>query len=405
MNLIHLFSSYDINKIDKDRTKILFDELDSLNGNRLLNTSSEDLKDYFYKQYMYFVPVLLMDLITVDYNEVDIDIRNDPQYFSNLGANYIKGTEIIVSIPFEGEKTCFEVQPTHFTSCPPIGAIENNNLLLSVKGIKLNKENVKSQIDRNIKDVNEYLSFLEVDFTKFNTQLKTLIHEKIQQKKQKLLDDQDLVASLGFNLKQNANMPKTFIAPEVRRKIIPSLPTGYDKPFKPEPVLSKDEFNHILTVIDNMSKVMERSPSAFVSMGEEVLRSHFLVQLNGHYEGQATGETFNYSGKTDIMIRVNNKNIFIAECKFWKGKESYLETINQILSYSCWRDTKVAIIIFNKNKNMSQVIETILSATPEHPNYKKLLEKKETDFKYLFAHKDDLNREMFLVVKVFDIPK
>lgn len=68
-------------------------------------------------------------------------------------------------------------------------------------------------------------------------------------------------------------------------------------------------------------------------MKEEDIRQQFLVQLNGHYEGQATGETFNYEGKTDILIRNQGKNIFIAECKFWSGAEALLDTITQILSY------------------------------------------------------------------------
>ena len=50
-----------------------------------------------------------------------------------------------------------------------------------------------------------------------------------------------------------------------------------------------------------MTHVMERSPSAFATADEETLRQHFLVQLNGHFEGQATGETFNAAGKTDIL--------------------------------------------------------------------------------------------------------
>jgi hypothetical protein len=57
-------------------------------------------------------------------------------------------------------------------------------------------------------------------------------------------------------------------------------------------------------------------------MKEEDLRQHFLVQLNGQYEGRATGETFNFEGKTDILIRAERKNIFIAECKFWDGPDS-----------------------------------------------------------------------------------
>jgi hypothetical protein len=65
--------------------------------------------------------------------------------------------------------------------------------------------------------------------------------------------------------------------------------------------------------------------------------------LNGVFEGQATGETFNFQGKTDILIRAQGKNIFIAECKFWKGEKVFLETIDQLLSYLSWRDSKAAI--------------------------------------------------------------
>jgi hypothetical protein len=31
------------------------------------------------------------------------------------------------------------------------------------------------------------------------------------------------------------------------------------------------------------------------------------------FKGQATGETFNFQGKTDILIRVEGKNVSIAE--------------------------------------------------------------------------------------------
>jgi hypothetical protein len=43
----------------------------------------------------------------------------------------------------------------------------------------------------------------------------------------------------------------------------------------------------------------------FAGMGEETLRAHFLVQLNGVYEGHATEETFNFEGNMDILIRVS----------------------------------------------------------------------------------------------------
>lgn len=127
------------------------------------------------------------------------------------------------------------------------------------------------------------------------------------------------------------------------------MPFASTAPFKPEPALVDAEYANILDIVSNMALVMERSPSAFASIDEEDLRQHFLVQLNGQYEGQATGETFNYQGKTDILLRVDGRNIFIAECKYWHGAKSYTQTIDQVLSYVSWRDTKIAVIIFNRN--------------------------------------------------------
>lgn len=218
--------------------------------------------------------------------------------------------------------------------------------------------------------------------------------------------DQSLVASLGFKLKQRSDSSKTYVAPEVRRKITPKLPPASLLPYKPEPTLDEADYEHILEVIENMAQVMERSPSAFSAMDEESLRSHFLVQLNGHYEGQATGETFNYEGKTDILIRSDGKNIFIAECKFWNGPKKLTETIDQLLGYSSWRDTKVAVIIFNRNKDFTNVLEVIMSTANEHPNCKReLVLHSETSFRFIFSHRDDANRELTLTIVAFDVPK
>ncbi len=207
-------------------------------------------------------------------------------------------------------------------------------------------------------------------------------------------------------MKPRDDAPRTYAAPEVRRKIAPQLPAASSTPYTPEPALANADYTHILGVVESMAHVMERSPSAFTSMDEESLRSHFLVQLNGHYEGQATGETFNYEGKTDILIRANGKNIFIAECKFWKGAKQFLETIDQLLGYSSWRDTKVTIVVFNRNKDFTNVLKSIDEAAQSHSSFKRALGKRsESSFQYVFSHRDDANRELTLTVMAFDVPK
>jgi len=108
---------------------------------------------------------------------------------------------------------------------------------------------------------------------------------------------------------------------------------------------------------------------------------------------------------TDILIRSEGKNIFIAECKFWFGPKKLIETIDQLLGYSSWRDTKVAIIVFNRNKDFSKVLESIQETSKGHSNFKrKIAFTSETMFYYVFAHRDDPNRELLLTVMAFDVP-
>lgn len=127
--------------------------------------------------------------------------------------------------------------------------------------------------------------------------------------------------------------------------------------------------------------------------------------MNGHYEGQATGETFNYQGKTDILIRSDGKNIFIGECKYWSGPKKFSETIDQLLGYSSWRDTKVAVIVFSRNRDFTNVVAAMDQTTKEHPNFKRALGKKsETSFRYVFAHRDDPNRELLMTAMAFHVP-
>ena len=123
-------------------------------------------------------------------------------------------------------------------------------------------------------------------------------------------------------------------------------------------------------------------------MQEEQIRDLILVDLNGHYEGDATGETFNNQGKTDILIRADGKNVFIAECKFWEGQKALHTAIDQILGYLTWRDTKAALLLFSKKVGFTDVLAKIATAVPEHLNFKQELRKvSDTHVRYLFRQK------------------
>ena len=402
-----LFNEIQWSRVSEKTQKALVEKVANLDGTRLLNTSVEDLCDYLEEKYRFDVPTLHEGDIVADQQETQIDVRHERQrdIRDRRRPFTIDGTVIELTIPFEGNAAAFRIQPSSHTMSPPTGEVHGSRLILKVEGSDLQPEQVRREMNRAIGEIKGYLDNLRGDAQNLNSQLRNIACSAIERRRNKLLKDQTLVASLGFPLKERTDSPRTFVAPEVRRKISPVLPSASSAPYKPEPTLSPADYEHILDVIQNMAFVMERSPSAFSSMGEESLRFHFLVQLNGHYEGDATGETFNYEGDTDILIRSQGRNIFIAECKYWDGPKKLSDTIDQLLRYSSWRDTKVAVIIFNRKKNFTRVIESIPSTVEDHPNFKRFLEQKtETSYQYVFAHKDDPNREMTLTVMAFDVP-
>ena len=101
----------------------------------------------------------------------------------------------------------------------------------------------------------------------------------------------------------------------------------------------------------------------------------------------------------------NDGNAFVAECKFWSGPKDFLETIDQLLGYCTWRDTKTAIVIFNKNKDLSAVLTTIRDTAPNHVNFLRGSEMKgETHFRFVFHLPGDPSREVHIAVLVFDVP-
>ena len=149
---------------------------------------------------------------------------------------------------------------------------------------------------------------------------------------------------------------------------------------------------------------MERLPSTYANKQEEDLRDYLLIPLCTHYQN-STGETFNKKGKTDILIRHEGSNVFVGECKFWKGIKAFHETIDQILGYLTWRDSKAAIVCFVNNKELNPVLKQIATGAPQHLCFVRLESKKaESWLQFEFRLKSDPTRNVHLAVLCFHFP-
>ncbi|MFI1063865.1 hypothetical protein ACH4TC_18500 [Streptomyces spororaveus] len=141
--------------------------------------------------------------------------------------------------------------------------------------------------------------------------------------------------------------------------------------FRPEHATSDAEiYQEALRLLRGARNQLERSADLTRLLDEDRTRDVLLVALNAYFEGRSTGETLNFNGKTDVLVRIGDRNVLVAECKFWRGSVKFKETIDQLLGYLSWQDSRAALLLFIRNTtNPDDAAAKAVAAFKEHPAY------------------------------------
>lgn len=385
-------------------------EINSLDNDYVLKASQTELEQYFVEKVKIDPLTLYSDKLYIkDQSGIQIDVSHDFMRGFPGERAFVRGTKLDIAIPFEGNEALWRIQASTFSiSGYPEVEIRNNEIVFSINfpddSAEANQNRIRDEIKREIKSLEDAVNYLRNDVNNHNNSAPNVIKQVLERKIKLAQSATGVIAALGIPIKRT-NAEPTFSIPAKRREKPIKLPTATTGGYKQEPVLDEKEYQYILEILCSMSLVIERNPSSFATLDEEAIRDHFLIQLNGHYEGSATGETFNASGKTDILIRENNRNVFIAECKFWRGQKTFDEAIDQLLKYLTWRDSKCALLIFNKTKDSSTIREKmhkVMGARPEHR--KTELYSPHGNSRYILVKESDPGREIFITTQLYDIP-
>ncbi|HEV8238598.1 MAG TPA: hypothetical protein VGS57_04460 [Thermoanaerobaculia bacterium] len=403
----YLFADEDLSDLLENMRRAAVGDVERIPEGRLLGVPIDDLVAQLATSASRNPPKLrLEELQSLGAREVKVDVSGHFMYAPGWGEPALAdGTEVTIVVPFTGDGELLRYQPSTSTSICPRGDVRGAEIHLTYQLLPHeDAADLKQRLEREVKTIEEYAAWVARDIARFQATLPAEIRSAVEKRRERLHRNADLMDKLGLPVRREAAKVWTFAPPEIRRKTA-SITHPTSKPGPVEPALPEAVFDHVLEVIERFTIAIERSPRAFAKFGEEELRDMLLVQLNGHYEGTATGETFNASGKTDIYIPYKGKHVFIAECKFWHGKKAYAETIDQLLGYTTWRDSKAAIVVFNKNRDHTAVLATIDEETQQHSAYRRRLEQPTaTQFRYVFAHPEDPNRELYLAVVAINLP-
>lgn len=404
------FSDGDVSSTFEGVKKSIRAEIDSLSNDYVLNAAPSEL-EAFYVQKGTIDPLVLHSegLYIEKQNATKIDVSHD---FMRGGYGdgrpiLVPGTTLRIAIPFDGDPKLWRIRASTFSlSGYPDIEVANGVVVLPVTFLddSADSESLRRQIDHDVESLSDAVAYLAKDVSEHNSALQQLVATTITRKRDKALAATSAVAALGIPIKRADSQP-SYAVPAKRRPSPVSRPAVATGKYEPEPVLAEAEYAHILKVMRSMALVVERNPRTFSSLDEESIRDHFLLQLNGHYDGGATGETFNAAGKTDILIRSGNRNAFVAECKIWRGAKQFNAAIDQLLTYLTWRDSKTALLVFNKNRDSTAVTEKMHEAVLARPEYQKLVSRDPSgDARYVLVKPDEPGREIILTTQLYDIP-
>ncbi len=402
------FSEYDGYSMLENQKSAIAQEIKQQNDDYILNVNKEEYIQHLVSKFRIELLEIHKDQLSVSSREEQIPAEMHPNdYFMNRGTSYARDV-LTFHLPFSGDEQLLKFRASLYTMSAPLITVEDNCICFKIINFNLTPDRIRQESDNTINSIISQNANLERDLNTFNNSIEAIATQAFDARKQQLLQKNDLMSALCVPVRQAGNTSSTFSVPTQRTKAIAEKPkpTVKEKGYTPEPTIDNTIYVQILKIIHDVGKQFERLPSTYSGKEEEHLRDHMLLILEPNFEGSATGETFNKSGKTDILLRHEGKNVFIAELKFWHGQKRFLETITQLLGYLTWRDSKSAIVMFVRNKNFSSVLETAKESIKEHPNYLGYVsEEEEGWYHYRFHINDDENREVKLSLMLFHIPE
>lgn len=282
------------------------------------------------------------------------------------------------------------------------GTVRNGALQFEWTGdLGVTSESLRRWFDHRREQVERFLAYNNNDVDGLNQQMRHRVQVEIERRRREELARRDLVDRLPFPITRRPEATRPVPAQRKQVRLQRSAPTPT---FVPEPALEETVYEDILLDCISFATVFERTPSV-ENMPEEEIRNLFLGMLNTNYTGQVAGELFNGTGKTDICVRVDDRNVFIGECKLYHGPKAVAEAIDQLLGYLVWRDTKGALLLFVRAGNFTQAVQRAVDALSAHPQCQRSIPAQDPNRRsdYLFARADDESRTIRLALLPFQL--
>jgi hypothetical protein len=279
-------------------------------------------------------------------------------------------------IPYTGTRQAFAYRPSRMPpTTPPKATLTSHEVVLSVI---TDPSTAVQVVEKQLRDVEgnlqQWVAAVNADLAILDRQIRALVRNLLARRLGVLRQRESMAAA--FTIPVRPVDPDRAIEIPVRPTAVvlsssPSATAGGQREWS----LTDAVYERMITTITRFGHALERRPASarLLLPDEETLRHWLMFLLSTNYEAPdgselfVGGETINGNGKTDTLIRHQDRNAFIGECKFWHGPKKFGEAIDQVLGCTIWRDTKAAIILFITNRNATAAIDSAGGCLQTHP--------------------------------------
>ena len=397
-----LFCDHDFLDLKREKMEEMKDEISSLTSEELNENSTDSLSIIFSSKY---TPsqIHLYDVIKEDVGQVEKEVENRSGIPSlGRGTPTRKYERLEVKLQFDGDKELFRYKPSSYNFNPPLYDNLGSSEVVKYFDYRTGNrdaeevgEELRSDIESWKKDVRSWVENLNSDIRQMREKAETKARSAIERRQGEVETKTEVLDELGVETEGSGG--QGFVVPDKKRSIELPKPADSSSPS----IIPDNHYLEILSLIDDLGVNIEQSADTVRDLDEESLRDIFLIGINSHYAGIAQGESFNRSGKTDILLPYENRNLFVAECKFWSGQAQFIDAMDQLLGNLTVRDSHACLMMFSRRSRFNEIQEKAREAAKSHERFEtELPDHNDHD---VFRFQIDSGTPVQVAVKVFDL--
>ena len=402
-----------ISNLIASKLKSIDNYIESLTNDEIMSEQDDIIINNMYESYK-IIPINIGDEIQENRKIVETKIQQYNPFYDMYPPHllqdkyfYIDGVELTCCFPFSGDSELFYCKSATFGTLSGEPDIElydgyftlSESETLKVMSDEKNKDVLFKKINNTLAEVKKLVGWCNADAESFNASIKKYVESKLNKRKEKVKSFYNISKMLEIPIQRTS--VKNIEEIKVERKIIPLVKKEKEQTL--EYSISNEIYKDIISIIKHQCTTFERTPSVYTKLQEEELRDILLSTLNAVFKGQANSECFRKNGKTDICIEHENRAAFVTECKIWSGKKILADALFQLQSYTTWRDNKLCLIMFSRNKDFFNVLEEINNNLPLEKNYISHKELEKNVFELTLSSNSNKGQLIKVTVLAFDL--